>query len=229
MGLARSLARVQDRIADACARAHRDPASVTLVAVSKTVPPPRIRELLACGDIALGESRVQEALGKIPEVGTARWHLVGHLQKNKARHVVGVFEMIHSVDDLALAQEIDRRARASAIVQPILVQVNLSREETKSGVAENEALGLVEAIRGLESLDVRGLMTIPPPGESAEQSRPWFARLRTLRDEIRTELNQDLPDLSMGMTDDFEVAIAEGATIVRVGRAIFGERQGGAA
>jgi hypothetical protein len=196
------------------------------VAVTKTVEAERVRELVRGGHDLLGENRVQEALKKIEAVGPgARWHLVGHLQRNKARHAVGTFELIHSVDDRELAIELDRRAAARGIVQPVLVQLNLSGEETKSGADESAALPLVESVLRLEHLDLSGLMTIPPPFDDPERSRPYFARLRDLRDRAETVLGARLPELSMGMTDDFEVAIEEGATLVRVGRALFGERE----
>jgi hypothetical protein len=222
---ARALREVRDRITAACARSGRDPGSVSLVAVSKSVPSLRVRELLACGHDLFGENRVQEGLAKIGEVGAgARWHLVGHLQRNKAKHAVGAFEMIHSVDGVDLAGELDRRAAARGIVQPVLVQVNLSQEATKSGTDEEGAVPLLEAVAGLVHLDLRGLMTIPPPAKEAEESRPWFGRLRALRDRAEKLLGRSLPELSMGMTDDFEIAVEEGATLVRVGRALFGER-----
>ena len=223
--IARRLQEVRYRIAAACARARRDPASVTLVAVSKTVPVEAVREALAAGQAVFGENRVQEAVAKIDQLGPrARWHLVGHLQRNKARHAVGRFELIHSVDDAELARELDRRAGAAARVQPVLVQVNLSREPTKTGTEEEGLAPLVDAVAALDHLDLRGLMTIPPPVEVAEASRPWFAKLREVRDRAAVRVGRELPDLSMGMTDDFEVAVEEGATLVRVGRAIFGER-----
>ncbi|HEX6850638.1 MAG TPA: YggS family pyridoxal phosphate-dependent enzyme [Candidatus Polarisedimenticolaceae bacterium] len=223
--LARALSGVRYRIAAACARARRDPAEVRLVAVSKTVPAARVRDLLACGQTVFGENRVQEALAKIPEVGAgASWHLVGHLQRNKARHAVGSFALIHSVDDLELAREIDRRAAARGIVQAVLVQLNLSGEATKSGAEESAVLDLIGAMKDLPHLDVRGLMTIPPPVEDAEASRPWFRRLRELRDRAAAATGLALADLSMGMTGDFEVAVEEGATLVRVGTALFGAR-----
>lgn len=221
----RAFAEVRYRIAAACARSHRDPSGVVLVAVTKTVPPDRIREALAAGQHVFGENRVQEALAKIPEVGTeARWQLVGRLQKNKVRHAVGVFELIHSLDGPELATEIDKRARAAGLVQEALVQVNLSRETTKGGVSEEEAARLLETVASLPGLKVRGLMTIPPPVDDPEASRPWYVRLRGLRDDLAARTGLDLPELSMGMTDDFEVAVEEGATLVRVGRALFGER-----
>lgn len=223
--LARALAEVRERIEAACARAGRDPSSVGLVAVTKTVPAERVRLALAAGQRDFGENRAQEALAKIPEVGEgARWHFIGHLQKNKARHVVGRFERIHSVDGPDLARELDRRAEAAGVRQRVLVQVNLSGEETKSGTSEAGALSLVEAVAAASSLDLRGLMTIPPPVDRPEENRPFFAALRELRDRCEARLGIPLPELSMGMTDDFEVAVEEGATWVRVGRAIFGER-----
>ena len=201
----RALEEIRKRIAGACARSGRDPGSVAIVAVSKTFPAERVREMLAHGQHVFGENRVQEALEKIPLVGPgASWHLVGHLQGNKAKRAVGTFDLIHSVDGSDLAREIDRRAAARGIVQAVLVQVNLSREATKSGVAEEGTAALLET--------------------GAEEARPWFAGLRNLRDRAEPLLGRKLKELSMGMTDDFEVAIEEGATLVRVGRALFGER-----
>jgi pyridoxal phosphate enzyme (YggS family) len=216
---------VRRRIADACARARRDPATVRLVAVSKTVPAAAVREAVAGGQKLFGENRVQEALPKIADAGPgATWHLVGHLQKNKARHAVGAFELIHGVDDLDLAVELDRRAAAKATTQPVLVQANLAEETAKHGASAGTLLPLVAAVAALPHLDLRGLMIIPPPVSDPDASRPWFRRLRDLRDEAAARIGRPLPELSMGMTDDFEVAIEEGATLVRVGRAIFGER-----
>jgi pyridoxal phosphate enzyme (YggS family) len=223
--VARRLQLVRDRIAGACARARRDPGAVRLVAVSKTVPFDVVREAIAAGQHLFGENRVQEALPKIDEAGPAvRWHLVGHLQKNKARHAVGKFELIHGVDDLELALELDRRAAASSTTQPVLVQANLADETSKHGEGEEGLLPLVAAVASLSHLDLRGLMIIPPPAEDPERARPWFRRLRELRDAAAARAGRPLPELSMGMTDDFEVAIEEGATLLRVGRAIFGER-----
>jgi pyridoxal phosphate enzyme (YggS family) len=220
-----SLRRVRERIAEACDRVGRSPESVGLVAVSKRFSAGRVRDLLACGHDLFGENRVQEALGKIPEVGGgARWHLVGHLQRNKARHVVGVFDLIHSVDSPELAAELDRRVGRAGRVQPVLLQVNVGEEETKHGIGEDRLEPLAEAVLGLEHLDLRGLMTIQPPAVEAEDSRRWFVRLRELRDRLSDRLGRELPELSMGMTDDYWVAIEEGATLIRVGRALFGER-----
>jgi len=219
------LAQVRDRIVHACAVAGRDPRSVRLVAVSKTVPVSGVAEAIAAGQTLFGENRVQEALGKMTEAGPqASWHLVGHLQKNKARQAAGVFELIHGIDDRELAFELDRRAAAKAITQPVLVQANLAGETTKSGTDEEGLMPLLATVAGLPHLDLRGLMIIPPPAVEPEASRPWFRRLRELRDRAASQLARPLPELSMGMTDDFEVAIEEGATLIRVGRAIFGER-----
>jgi pyridoxal phosphate enzyme (YggS family) len=224
-GVAVRLQLVRDRIAAACARAGRDPGSVRLVAVSKTVPVAGVAEALAAGQTLFGENRVQEALAKMSEAGPeATWHLVGHLQKNKARHAAGAFELIHGLDDSELALELDRRAAIRSMTQPVLVQANLSGEATKRGSDEDGLMPLLTAVAGLPHLELRGLMIIPPPVDDPELSRPWFRRLKDLRDRAASILAQPLPELSMGMTDDFEVAIEEGATLVRIGRAIFGER-----
>jgi pyridoxal phosphate enzyme (YggS family) len=216
---------VRNRMAAACARVGRDPRSVSLVAVSKTIPSAEIAEAIACGQRIFGENRVQEALPKILDAGaTATWHLVGHLQRNKARLAVGAFALIHGVDETALGVELDRRARLRSILQPVLVQANLAGEMTKRGAAQDAVLPLLEAVAALPNLDLRGLMIIPPPVADPELSRPWFRRLRELRDRAVSVLGRPLPELSMGMTDDFEVAIEEGATLVRIGRAIFGDR-----
>ena len=223
--VARRLAEVRDRIARACAHSHRDPASVRLVAVSKTVPIAGIREAMAAGQTLFGENRVQEAAGKIAEAGPeTTWHLVGHLQKNKAKQAAGTFAMIHGVDDRELAAALDRRAAERGVKQAVLVQANLAEEESKHGAGEAGVIPLLAAVAACPNLELRGLMIIPPPADDPERSRHWFARLRALRDTAASQLAIPLPELSMGMTDDFEVAIEEGATLVRVGRAIFGER-----
>jgi hypothetical protein len=224
--LAAALDDVRRRIVDACARSRRDPSGVVLVAVSKTVPAERVRALHDLGQAVFGENRVQEALAKIPLVGPGpRWHLVGHLQRNKARHAAGLFEIIHSLDGAELAREIDRRAAAEGSAQKVLVQVNVAREATKQGTSEEDLPALLDVLAGLPNLDVRGLMCIPPPVDPAERARPWFARLRELRDDASRRLGRALPELSMGMTDDFEIAVEEGATLIRVGRALFGDRR----
>jgi len=222
---AERLAGVRARIGAACERVRRDPREVRLVAVTKGFPAAAVRELLDCGHTLFGENRVQEAQEKIPAVGPgARWHLVGTLQRNKARHAVGRFELIHSVDSAALGLELDRRAAAAGRVQAVLVQLELAGEATKSGVGPDELGPLLDALAGLGHLDVAGLMTVPPPAAQPEDSRRWFARLRELGQRAARHLGRPLPELSMGMSDDFEVAVEEGATLVRVGRAIFGPR-----
>jgi hypothetical protein len=224
-GSAERLAEVRARIADACRRARRDPRDVRLVAISKGFPAEDVRALLACGQALFGENRVQEAQDKIPGVGPgASWHMVGTLQRNKARHAVGLFELIHSVDSESLGREIDRRAAGAGRVQPVLVQLELAGEATKFGVVPDRLWPLLDALAALANVEVGGLMTVPPPAARAEDSRPWFARLRELGERASRHLGRALPELSMGMTDDFEVAVEEGATLVRVGRAIFGSR-----
>jgi pyridoxal phosphate enzyme (YggS family) len=219
------LSGVLERIGAACHRVGRDPSEVTLVAVSKTFPAGRVREILDRGHDVFGENLVQEAIRKMDEVGPGpRWHLIGHLQRNKVRHVVGRFDLIHSLDGLALARELEKRAAAAGTVQPVLIQVNQAGEETKHGVPPARLPDLAAAVLELGHLELRGLMSIPPPVVEAEESRPWFAALRTDRDDLAGRLGVSLPDLSMGMTDDFEIAVEEGATLVRVGRAVFGER-----
>jgi len=216
---------VLERIAAACDRAGRPTGDVQLVAVSKTMPAARVNAVIDAGQRILGENKVQEALDKRDAVRPeARWHFIGHLQRNKARHVAGKFELIHSVDNEKLAAELDKRSAAAEVVQPVLLQLNLSGEATKSGVDEGGLAALIDVVADLGALDLQGLMTIPPPVATPEDNRPFFARLAELRDGAANRAGRPLPELSMGMTDDFEVAIEEGATLVRVGRAIFGDR-----
>ncbi len=223
--IAAALRAVRSRIEKACARVGRDPAGVTLVAVSKTKPAELINQAVAAGHHVFGENRVQEAIAKQPDVvGPVEWHLVGALQRNKARHAVGAFDLLHGVDSVRLLAEIDRRAASAGIRQALLVQVRLGDEPTKSGVDPAELDALVDAAVASEHVELRGLMTIPPPAPDPESSRVWFARLRELRDAQADRIDSPLPELSMGMTDDFEVAVEEGATLVRVGTAIFGAR-----
>jgi pyridoxal phosphate enzyme (YggS family) len=218
-------ASVVERIAAACARSDRSPSRVRLVAITKTFSVATIRQLLACGHDLLGENRVQEVLPKMDQLaGEAVWHFVGHLQRNKVKQITGRFELIHSVDSERLAREIDRRAGEQGIRQAILLEVNVAGEESKFGLASDRVPEVVRAVRGLSHLRLRGLMAVPPPVERPEDNRRWFVMLRELRDRAAESAGVELPDLSMGMTDDFEVAIEEGATLVRVGRAIFGER-----
>ncbi len=217
--IAALLSEVRERVAQAARRSLRTPDSVRLVLASKTQPPEAIRAAYDAGAREFGENYVQEALGKrvrLTDLASIQWHLIGHLQTNKARAAVENFDLIHSLDSQRLAGAL-ARARSTPPVA-VLIEVNLGGEETKTGVGPDEVEQLLETARG--KLDVRGLMVIPPPGDS----RGYFVRLRELRDRLAASTGIGLSELSMGMTDDFEVAIEEGATIVRVGRAIFGER-----
>ncbi len=225
-GFRAARAAVLARIAAACGRAGRDPAAVTLVAVSKTIDAEPLRAAVAAGLELLGENRVQEAAAKAPLVPGARWHLVGPLQANKARRAVEVFEAIESVDSVGLAERIERLAREvrPGARYPVLLQVNVDDDPAKAGFDPATLTGAVAPIVGLEALEVRGLMTIGRLVTDPEAARPTFRRLRELSGELRAAGLPIGPELSMGMTDDFEVAVEEGATIVRVGRALFGER-----
>jgi pyridoxal phosphate enzyme (YggS family) len=217
-------------MAEAAIRTNRQPDEVTLIGVSKTHPAEIIREAIAAGVRDLGENRVQEADAKIPDVGrkAARWHLIGHLQSNKARRAVELFDVIHALDSVALVQRLDRVCREVKREElPVLIQVDLGPETTKSGAAESEVPEIIEAIRQSQAVRLRGLMTLPPYFDDPERVRPFFRRLREFRDELRDlgAFGDTGGELSMGMTHDYEVAIEEGATIVRVGTAIFGERE----
>ncbi len=208
------------RIAAACDRGARNRADVRLVAVTKTFPASDVDEAILAGMTDVGENKVQEARDKKPAVaGAARWHLIGHLQSNKAKDAVQLFDVIQTIDSEALAEKIARAAESVGKVQDVLLQVNIGREPQKSGVAPEETPALAKRIAAFSSLRLAGLMTIPPVGE-AEELRPYFRELRAMRDDL------GLMELSMGMSDDFEIAIEEGATIIRVGRAIFGQRTG---
>jgi len=231
--IAVNLARVRERIARAAEHAGRDPAEITLVAVSKTFPAAAIREAYAAGVRHFGENRVQEWEAKHPLVAdlAATWHLVGHLQTNKARRAARLFHTVDSLDSWKLAQKLDAAVAELAasgprreVVLPVLIEVRLAPEETKHGVEPEELPALAEAVLGLRHLELRGLMCIPPLLVDPEQVRPYFRRLRTLRDDLQQRLGRPLPELSMGMSHDFEVAIQEGATQVRLGTAIFGAR-----
>jgi PLP dependent protein len=217
------------RIAAACRRVGREPSGVTLVAVSKTVDAERLRAAVDAGITTLGENRVQEAEGKIGSLPGVTWHLVGPLQSNKARRALETFDVIQTVDSVALAERLDRLAREvggsrSASRYPVLVQVNVDSDPSKAGLPPADLRAALDTLAGLDALDVRGLMTIGRLVTDAEAARPTFEHLRLISEELRSSGAPLGPELSMGMTDDFEVAVEEGATIVRVGRAIFGER-----
>jgi PLP dependent protein len=214
---------VQARIAAAAHRVGRVPASIRIVLASKTQPSEAIRAAYRAGARDFGENYVQEAIAKradLADLSDIRWHLIGHLQTNKAKTAASAFALIHSVDSVRLAAALSR-AQPSPRVHA-LIEVNLGAEKSKSGVAPEGVLAILEAAH--EKIEIDGLMTIPPPAADAEAARPWFARLREIRDRLAAQSGYALSELSMGMTDDFEVAIEEGATIVRIGRAVFGER-----
>jgi PLP dependent protein len=224
--LAEARDRVRSRIDDACRRAGRDPSGVTLVAVSKTVEAERLRAAVAAGITVLGENRVQEALAKAPAVPGATWQLVGPLQSNKARRALETFAAIQSVDSVELAERLDRLVpdvRPDARY-PVLVQVNVDLDPAKRGFAPADLDGALPALLALPHLEVRGLMTVGRLAADAEAARGTFRELRDLSTRLRGRRPELGPELSMGMTDDFELAVEEGATIVRVGRALFGER-----
>ncbi len=216
---------VMERIEKAAQRAGRDPKEVKLVAVSKTVEVERIREAIDAGVSILGENYVQEARKKIEEIGRqVEWHFIGHLQTNKAKYAVRLFDMIHSVDSLPLAEELNRRAQKENQIIKVMIEVNLSGEASKFGTEEEKAFELAKEICRLKNLSLVGLMTMPPYFDSPELSRPYFIKLRQLKERLEKE-GILLEELSMGMSNDFEIAIEEGATYVRVGTAIFGPRK----
>jgi len=223
--IAQNLAEVRATIAAACRKAGRDPAEVRLVAVSKTVAAERVREAIDAGQDLFGENYLQEARDKITVLGRQlSWHLVGHLQTNKAKPAVELFDLIHAVDRLKLARALSAAAAALPKIQDVLIQVNQAGEESKSGVAPEVAAALLKDITQLPHLRVRGLMTMPPWFADPEAVRPYFKALRELRDRLQDASGLALPELSMGMSGDFAVAVEEGATLVRVGTAIFGHR-----
>jgi len=221
---------VRNRLETAARRAHRSPEGITLIAISKTQPPEIVRSALELGLTDFGENRVQEAEAKIAEVGrnAARWHLVGHLQENKARRAVSLFDLIHSLDSVALARRLERLCVTEGREElPVLIQIDLGGEETKTGIDPPKLPELLEALSDCERLRLLGLMTLPPYFEDPECARPYFKTLRELRDELKLQshFGERAGELSMGMSHDFEIAIEEGATMVRVGTAIFGERR----
>jgi PLP dependent protein len=226
--IADNLAAVRRRIAAAAARANRDPASITLIAVSKTFSADVVRSAVDAGQRHFGENRVQEGLQKIETLGALGldWHLIGHLQSNKAKKAVTAFSWIHSIDSLDLLRKIDAAAAGADVVPRVLIQVDLAQEATKFG-AEREAIAdLVKAALDARAVELRGLMIVPPIPENPEESRPWFRQLRDQRDSLVAAgtPRERLAELSMGMSQDFEVAVEEGATMVRVGSALFGGR-----
>jgi pyridoxal phosphate enzyme, YggS family len=225
MGLMENLESVRQRIEAACDRAGREPGSVTLLAVTKSQPPEVVGEAAALGITLFGENKVQEAKAKIAQCsGRLRWQMIGHLQTNKCRDAVALFEMIQSVDSLGLAEEINRRADQAAKTMPILLEVNIVGEASKFGYKPEQLLAELERINALQRIEVHGLMTVPPWSPLPERVRPVFQKLRELKKQCEGILGVPLPHLSMGMSSDFETAIEEGATMVRIGTALFGER-----
>jgi len=225
------LARIRERIADAAGRAGRSPGDVRLIAVSKTHPIDAVRAAADAGQLDFGENKVQEALQKIAQStdNRLRWHLIGHLQSNKAKKAAAAVHAIHSIDGVDLLRKVDQAAVAAARTVEVLVQVDLALEDTKFGAPEDDVPGIFEEAAGCTAARIVGLMLLPPLAENPEDARPWFRRLREVRDGLvdRGAAADRLRELSMGMSHDFEVAIAEGATMVRVGTAIFGERSYG--
>lgn len=223
-----NLMRILERMDQAARKVGRDPEGIKLVAVSKTVDIGRIREAIEAGVTSLGENYVQEAREKIQEIGhSIQWHMIGHLQSNKAKYAVALFDYIHSIDGVSLAREIDKRAAQKGKKVKGLVEVNVSGEESKFGVNMDQLMDLMHQVAGLSHISIEGLMTMPPYFDDPERARPYFVRLRELRDQIQEEGIEGIRmgELSMGMSGDFEAAIEEGATMIRVGTAIFGERR----
>jgi pyridoxal phosphate enzyme (YggS family) len=226
VGLQDNLNSIQQRILAACNRCDRAPDSVTLLAVSKTHPPETILAAADCGQLLFGENKIQEAKAKIPLCpGKCRWHFIGHLQSNKVRDAVELFGMIQSVDSLTLAREINKRCEQAAKKIPVLLEVNVAGEASKSGYQPEELLTELKELNKLPRIEIQGLMTVPPWAPEMEKVRPHFRRLRELKLQCEEILGAPLPHLSMGMSGDFEVAIEEGATVVRIGTALFGPRR----
>ena len=238
MGTTEAVKAVQKRINNSALKAGRNPADIKLVAVTKNVELPQIIEAVKAGVTILGENRVQEALKKIQDSRckiqdkTIQWHLIGSLQKNKTKYAVQLFDLIHTIDSIGLAEEVNKQAEKAGKIQRVLVQVKLSEEETKHGALEKDLIGLLEKIISMGNLKLEGLMTMPPYFENPEKTRPYFRQLRQLQDNINASrlptgqagiTHHALQDLSMGMSNDFEVAIEEGATMVRIGTAIFAD------
>jgi len=225
MSFAERLCAIQSSIAEACERSGRRPADVALMGVSKNHPPESVAEAARCGLALFGENRVQEAKAKIPlSPGNLEWHLIGHLQSNKCRDAVALFSMIQSVDSLRLAEELDKTAEKQAKTMKILLEVNVAGEASKFGYKPETVLADLDAINALPRLELHGLMTIAPYTRLSENVRPYFRRLRELKDACEQKMGVPLPVLSMGMSGDFEMAIEEGSTLVRIGTALFGER-----
>jgi pyridoxal phosphate enzyme (YggS family) len=227
MSVTENIRIIREIIADAAGKSGRVPSSVRLMAVTKTVDDERIREAIEAGIDIVGENYLQEAKRKLESFGKSlEWHMIGHLQTNKARFAVNLFDMIHSVDRIELAKELDRRAGLAGLTMKVLIEVNAAGETTKSGTSPSETVSLVRFVAQFPNLSIQGLMTMPPFFDDPEEARPYFRRLRELKDEIDAEKipRVEMKELSMGMSGDYMAAVEEGATIVRLGTAIFGER-----
>ena len=225
VSVAENLGRVREQIAHAAEKSGRSINDVELVAITKMHPVEKVSDAIDAGQTLFGESRVQEARAKIPELpSNVRWHFVGHLQKNKIRHALPLFEMIHSADSLEFAQEMNRIAQEEGLHPRVLIEVNVAGEGSKFGFQPDKLRQQMETLLTLPRLSIEGLMCVPPLAEEVEDARRYFVQLRELRDSLENECNVKLPQLSMGMTNDFSIAVEEGATLVRVGTAIFGER-----
>ena len=219
------LTRIRSRVAQACQRSGRQPETVKLLPVSKTHGPERVRAAAACGLTVFGENRIQEARQKIPLCpGHLAWHLIGHLQTNKVKEAVCLFAMIHAVDSLRLLTAIDTAGELTGRIMPVLLEVNVSGESSKFGLAPADVPAVLDAANSLQRVEIIGLMTMPPIAEDPEHTRPFFQKLRTLRDQWRPATGFALNELSMGMSHDFEIAVEEGATWIRVGTVLFGSR-----
>ena len=226
MGIRENVQKIKERIERACERVGRDPRKVLILAASKTRTPEEIREVFEAGIKLFGENRVQEARNKIPLLFDLpiEWHMIGHLQKNKVKYAVNLFDVVESLDSKELADELEKRLSGIEKKMRVFIEVKLSPEETKHGCSPKEVLELVRYVLNLEHLKLEGLMTVPPYFEDPELVRPYFRKLREIKDEFEDSLGINFPHLSMGMSHDFEVAVEEGATIVRIGTAIFGPR-----
>ncbi|SHE56587.1 YggS family pyridoxal phosphate-dependent enzyme [Desulforamulus putei] len=224
MSVAENLARIQKQIVISALKAGRNPASVRLIAVTKNVSAARAMESVAAGVADLGENRVQELCNKYPAVAGARWHMIGHLQSNKVKYIIGKVTLVHSLDRWSLALEINRRSQEAGLVTPVLVQVNVAGESTKFGLPVDEVTDFVTEAAGLPGVSIQGLMTIAPLVENPEEVRPVFRRLKQMAEGLKEIPGVKMEQLSMGMTNDFQVAVEEGSTMVRIGTAIFGSR-----
>lgn len=220
-----NLDRIKNRIRTAAESSGRDPGRIKLIAVSKTHPPELVREVAACGQVAFGENKIQEAREKIPLLPSSlEWHFIGHLQSNKIRKALPLFQLFHGVDNVDLALQMNRISEESDAISRVLLEVNVSGEESKFGFQPDQLRRAIPDLLALRRIEVLGLMTMAPYSEDPLAAKPVFAALRQLRDDLRIQTGAELPELSMGMSGDFEAAIAEGSTIVRIGSAIFGER-----